>query len=150
MKGQTSEGMAEIDDLDILKGKHLFVIEDNVENRVILRFMLARTGARLNFDIWGRDIVQRVSATLPVHLILLDLMFPGFVSGYTLFEQLRASVKLANVPIVAVSAADAAVAIPKCQKLGFDGFIAKPIDDDVFPAQLVRILNGEKLWIARQ
>jgi CheY-like chemotaxis protein len=129
-----------------LKKQRIFVVEDNIENRFILRFTLASTGAVLEFDNWGRDTLRKLHAFAPVHLILLDLMLPMGVSGYSVFEQIRRDPDFAASPIVAVSAAEPSQAIPQCRKLGFAGFIGKPINCDIFPDQLTQILNNEPVW----
>jgi len=49
--------------------------------------------------------------------------------------------------VVAVSADNPSEAIPKAKSLGFAGFISKPVDQQAFPFQLQRILDGENLWL---
>jgi len=132
----------------LLKDKHIFVIEDNLENRIIMRIVLNRCGAQVDFDRWGREVPDHLANMNPIHIILLDLMFPNGITGYTIFEQIRQQRRLAGVPVVAVSAADPFTAIPLCRAKGFAGFIAKPIDDDLFPTQIAAILAGENIWYA--
>jgi CheY-like chemotaxis protein len=50
------------------------------------------------------------------------------------------------VPIVAISAAELAIAIPRARELGFSGFISKPIDEALFAKQIAQILAGEQVW----
>jgi len=47
---------------------------------------------------------------------------------------------------VAVSAMDPSVAIPQARQKGFSGFIAKPIDNRLFPQQIAQIIEGEQVW----
>lgn len=132
----------------LLKDRRIFVVEDNLDNRVITRIALLRQGAVLEFDRWGHETLLRLNIFAPVDVILLDLMFPNHISGYTIFEKIHSEPAYTEVPIIAVSAADPARAIPKCRELGFKGFIAKPIDDDLFAEQIVKILNGQEVWYA--
>jgi CheY-like chemotaxis protein len=92
------------------------------------------------------DTVQRLVDFAPVDLILLDLMLPNNVSGYDIFDRIGAFSDFAKVPIVAVSAADPGVAVPKVRAKGFAGFIAKPIEFEIFPSQIARILNNQPVW----
>lgn len=131
-----------------LSNKRIFFVEDDPRNRVIYQVMMIRHGARTHFDKWGKDTVNKIKELGKVDLIVLDLMITGGMSGFEIFEEIRAENEFAKVPILAVSAADPSTAIPKAQKLGFDGFIGKPIDDDLFPEQLWRIMNGENVWYA--
>jgi len=83
-----------------------------------------------------------------VDLIILDLMLHNGISGYDIFDQIRAVPTYDAVPIVAVSAAEPAIALPKTQRQGFSGFISKPIDDTLFPKQVAQLLAGEQVWYA--
>lgn len=129
-----------------LKDKRIFMIEDNLNNRAITQLLLEQQGAKTSFERWGKDTVAQVKKFMPVDLILLDLMFPNGVSGYDIFVELRHDKQLAHIPIVALSASDASVAIPKAQDLGFNGYLSKPIDFANFIGQIVKILDGERIW----
>lgn len=131
-----------------LTGKRIFVVEDDTRNRVIFQIIMVRHGAQAHFDKWGKDTVTKIKAFGKVDLIVLDLMITGGMSGFDIFTQIRSERELDGIPIVAVSAADPSTAVPRAQELGFDGFIGKPINDDIFPEQLWRIMNGEKVWYA--
>ncbi|MBE2195067.1 MAG: response regulator [Anaerolinea sp.] len=132
-----------------LKGKVVFVLEDDPTNLSILGVVLEREGATMKYDRWGRETLQRIKELKPVDLILLDLNLPGAISGYDVFEQIRLDPDLKPIPIVAVSADDPVIAMPKVRSMGFDGFISKPIRFDLFGGFLARVLNGEKVWAPR-
>jgi CheY-like chemotaxis protein len=132
----------------LLKEKHVFVIEDNLENRIILRIALTRQGASVEFERWGRDLRSHLDAVKDIDVILLDLMFPNGISGYDIIKEIRQIPSLGMVPIVAVSAADPCTAIPRCRASGFAGFIAKPLDDELFPSQVADIIAGRSVWYA--
>jgi two-component system, chemotaxis family, sensor kinase CheA len=132
-----------------LQGKRIFIVEDNRENRSIMQLLLEREGAQVSFERWGTDAAERLNAFAPVDIILLDLMFPNNVTGYQVFDEIRKLSAYDGVPIVAVSAAEAEVAIPKAYDRGFAGFISKPIIDyELFVRQVASILNGVPVWYA--
>ena len=130
----------------MLTGKTVFIVEDNSMNRVVYHMTLGKHGMFLHFDRWGRGSIARLNEVAHLDLIILDLMLPQGESGFTIFEKIRAIPQYDSIPVVAVSASEPAVAIPKAQKLGFSGFIAKPIDSLIFPKQIDRILDGENIW----
>jgi len=130
-----------------LQGKRIFVVEDNVENRVVYQIFFTHECAVFEFERWGGQTIVQMKRFKPIDLIILDLMLPRGITGYSLFDQIRAQPEFAAVPIVAISAADPSVAIPKVREKGFAGFIAKPIDGTRFTEQLSRILAGESLWV---
>ncbi len=132
----------------LLQEKTIFCVEDNVSNRVVFQLSFAIQGAVVYFERWGRDAIDRLNEMRQVDLIVLDLMLASNVSGFDIFDQIRALPQYGHIPIVAVSAMDPSVAIPKAQEKGFSGFIAKPVSKDLFPQQIAAILNGETVWHA--
>ena len=130
----------------ILKDKRIFIVEDSMQNRLVFQMALIRHGASVDFERWGRDALSRPQNVSRVDLIILDLMLADGITGFDIFDQIRKLPKYQSVPIVAVSAMDASIAIPKTQKHGFSGFIAKPIDNAQFAKQLASIIAGQAVW----
>lgn len=132
----------------LLHGKRIFIVEDNLQNRIVYMMTLKIQGAEIEFERWGRDAMWRLRGMSQVDLIILDLMLHDGVTGYNIFDEIRKLPNYDSVPIIAVSASEPAVAIPKTQEKGFAGFIAKPVDDILFPQQIAAVLNGEQVWSA--
>jgi two-component system chemotaxis sensor kinase CheA len=132
----------------LLKNKQIFVAEDDIKNRVIFQMILVRHGARLTFERWGDGAINQLGRLDQVDLIILDLMLAGGISGFQVFDKIRKLPEFNTVPIVAVSAAEPGYAILEGRRKGFSGFIAKPLDDMLFPQQLASILDGEEIWYA--
>jgi CheY-like chemotaxis protein len=59
-------------------------------------------------------------------------------------QLIKANSRFQSVPVVAYTVHVSE--INTAQDMGFDGFLAKPLDSDRFPGQLNRILNGEPVW----
>ena len=116
-------------------------------NQIVFRMSLITQGAFVEFDQWGRDTIEKLDKYNP-DLIILDLMLPNGNSGYDVFKQIREYSEYDNVPIVAISASEPAFALPRTKSMGFSGFIAKPIDETLFPKQMAKILEGEEIWYA--
>ncbi len=132
----------------LLAGKHLYVVEDDIRNRLIYKIMLPQHGATVDFEGWGPDAIKHLQTLSHVDLIILDLMLQRGASGYDIFEEIRTLPEYLPIPIVAVSAAEPGAAIARTRAQGFSGFIAKPLDQKLFPQQLARILAGEPIWYA--
>jgi len=134
---------------ELLKGKRIFYVEDDLSNRAIVQMIIEQEGAKLGFERWGRtDALIRLKAFMPVDVILMDLMLPSGISGYDVFDAIRADSHFAHVPIVAVSASDPTIELPKVRSKGFAGFISKPINLVHFPKQLLSVINGQLVWAA--
>jgi CheY-like chemotaxis protein len=132
--------------MDKLKDKRVFMFEDNLGNRAVMQMLLEQEGATVAFERWGQNYEEKLESFAPIDLILLDLMYPNNVSGFDIYDHIRTLPAFVNVPIVAVSAADAQTAMPKAKDKGFAGFISKPINLWVFPEQLLSILEGHHVW----
>jgi two-component system, sensor histidine kinase and response regulator len=132
----------------ILKHKRIFIIEDDVRNRIVFQMALVREGAYVDFERWENDTLSRVrSSSIPIDLIVLDLMLPHNRSGFDLYDEIRKIERLDKVPVVAVSAMDRSLAVPRAIAKGMNGFIPKPIDTYQFPRQLLQVLQGKPYWV---
>lgn len=129
-----------------LRGKRVFVVEDDLNNRVVYKLLFTLEGADIEFERYGAEAVSRLKRFGPVDIIILDLMLADGASGYTIFKEIRAIPEFLTVPIVAISSADPSEAIHRAQQIGFSGFIAKPLDQQKFALQIMAILKGEAVW----
>ena len=132
----------------LLKGKTILITEDYPLNRVTFQITLSLQGASVVFERFGQGTVEKAKFLSKIDLIVLDLMLANGVDGYQVFQEIRKVSQFDDVPIVAVSASDPTQAMEKCKALGFNGFIPKPIDERLFPGQLLRIMEGEQIWLA--
>ena len=132
--------------LQKLKGRRIFIFEDDVGNRAVLQTLLGQEGAIVAFDRWGHNYQEKLEAFAPIDIILLDLMYPNNVSGFDIYDHISGLPAFADVPVVAVSAADAQSAMQKAKDKGFAGFISKPINMRLFPEQLNTVLDGQPVW----
>lgn len=132
--------------MKVLHNKHIFIVEDDPLNRLVYRLALTKAGATIEFDSGGANAVPLLQKIAPVDMIILDLMLARGYTGYNIFQTIRALPQFATTPIIAVSATDASKGIIRAQAEGFNGFIAKPIDSDLFPSQLAQIMAGVPIW----
>lgn len=130
----------------MLKHRGVFIVEDNLHNRTVFQMALGRQGARISFERYGRDAMSRLRSTPGIDIIALDLQLADGMTGFQLYEQIRSVSQFDDTPIVAVSSIDPAVAIPQVRKMGFNAFISKPIDINLFPQQLTAVMAGEHIW----
>ncbi len=124
----------------------VLVVEDNVPNFVLIARMLAFMGVqRCEWKTSGWQVVQFADTLPRIDLILMDIRLP-YEDGYQALQKVRASSRLKNTLVVAVTAEASEEQMAKAKKSGFDGFLGKPLDPDRFPEQIRRILNGEAVW----
>ncbi|MBN1310944.1 MAG: response regulator [Anaerolineae bacterium] len=130
----------------LLKQKRVFVVEDDPTNMAIIATVLKDAGALVIQDPWNYDTIERLVQSLPVDVILLDLMLRRGESGYDIFDKIKSRSELAPIPVVVVSASDPGVEMNKARDKGFKGYIAKPIRRAAFVQSIAAVLDGEPVW----
>lgn len=136
--------------MDELKGKRIFIIEDDPMNMAVYAATLKRTGAIVIQDPWNISTLHTLLHHLPIDIILLDLMLRHNIHGYDIFNQIKDHPRLQAIPVVAVSAADPDSEIPRARAKGFAGFISKPIKLYQFPMQVAQCMRGEAVWAVHE
>lgn len=128
------------------KDAHILVVEDNVSNFVLIARLLAFMGIqKCEWKTTGWGVVD-FALTMPrVNLILMDLRLPH-EDGYEALRQIRQDPRLQETKVVAVTAHSSTGEMKKARDAGFDGFLSKPLDADLFPEQVRQILSGEEVW----
>jgi CheY-like chemotaxis protein len=124
---------------------HALIIDDDAYNVYIMERFLDRENIAYTAITDTLLIEDTLKELKRIDLVLLDLEMPKR-DGYQVMEVLRRYLA-PNVPIVACTVHTAE--INRTKKLGFSGFIAKPLDMERFPDEIRRILKGESVWEAR-
>jgi two-component system, cell cycle sensor histidine kinase and response regulator CckA len=104
----------------------ILIVDDVIANRETLRELLDTNDYRLIEAADGLTALQLASQT-PPDLVLLDVMMPG-MDGYEVCRRLRADTKLAEVPVIMVTALDDHNARLAGINAGADDFITKPFN----------------------
>src|SRR5579871_3198200 len=129
----------------LLENKRIFIVEDNAAYIAIASIYLRYEGATVESERWGHNVTDILLKHLPIDVILMDLLLARNTSGFDVFDQIRSTPQLRNIPIIAVSAADPEVAMPRAQKMGFAGFISKPISPSLVK-YVAAVLDGKNVW----
>jgi two-component system cell cycle response regulator DivK len=128
------------------KDAHILVVEDNVSNFVLIARLLAFMGIqKCEWKTTGWGVVDFANTMPRVNLILMDLRLPH-EDGYEALRQIRQDPHLKETKVVAVTAHSSTEEMQKAREAGFDGFLSKPLDADLFPEQVRQILSGEEVW----
>lgn len=120
----------------------ILVIEDNEQNRYMIRFLLEKNGYKVVEARNGYQVIELAGTEKP-SLILLDIQLPG-MNGYTVARELRLNPETARIPIVMVTSYAMAGNREKGLDSGGNGYIEKPIDPETFVADIARFLPKNK------
>lgn len=110
---------------------NILYIEDNPENRLLVRRILEAEGYSVTEAEDGPSGLEAVRTCEP-DLILLDINLPE-MDGYELTSHLR---QLTSNPIIALTANVMKGDRERTLAAGCDGYIQKPIDVDELPRQV--------------
>jgi len=112
----------------------LLIIEDNVQNMYMMRFLLEKKG----FTVFGaEDGKKGVAAALNCDplAILLDIQLPS-MDGYAVAAELKRHERLKEVPIIAVTSYAMVGDREQILAAGATGYIEKPINPETFVAEI--------------
>jgi len=119
--------------------KTILHIEDNLENRLLVRRLLTSENYRVIEASDAFEAVQCLHNYTP-DLILMDINLPE-VDGYTLTSKLKTIPRVKNIPIIAITANVLRGDREKTLLAGCDGYIEKPIDVEDFLVQVAYFLG---------
>lgn len=112
--------------------KRILVVEDNEENRQILRDLLGHAGYKF-VEAWDGEAAVAMASTDKPDLILMDIGLPG-IDGYEATRRIRSDPSSGSVPIIAVTAHSLVGDEAKALEAGCDAYVAKPYS----PRQLLK------------
>ncbi len=102
----------------------ILVVEDQADNRQILRDLLGNAGFDLMEAENGEDALAAVAKQRP-DLILMDIQLP-MMDGYEATRHIRANPEMREVPIIAVTSYALAGDDAKALAAGCNAYVTKP------------------------
>ena len=112
----------------------ILIVDDSAGGREALQGALTNRGYDLVFAASGPEALQLASRRVP-DLVLLDVMMPE-MDGFEVCRRLRGDPKLAEVPVIMITALDDRDARIRGLEAGADDFISKPFDVGRLRAQV--------------
>ena len=122
----------------------ILVVDDIEKNARLLADVLTARGFTTRTALSGEAALALIEQRAP-DLILLDVMMPG-LSGYDVCRALRADTRHAMLPIVLVTALDAATERARGLEAGADDFLSKPVNQAELLARVRSLLRIKLLY----
>ncbi|MEO8937811.1 MAG: response regulator [Burkholderiaceae bacterium] len=120
-----------------LSGLHVLLVEDNPINQQLAAELMEGRQVEVEVANNGKEAIDLITAHPLNHysVVLMDLQMP-VMDGYEATRLLRLDRRYVDLPIVAVSAHAMSDERERCQVLGMNGHISKPIDPELLYATL--------------
>lgn len=126
---------------DILKGKKILLVDDDIRNVYSLSNALEEEGIVCLIAETGKQAVDILSDGTQVDLVLMDLMMPE-MDGYEATIAIRKMENLKTLPIIALTARAMKGDKEKCLAVGMSDYISKPVKMD-------QLLSLMRVWLYR-
>ncbi len=104
--------------------KRILVVEDQPDNRQIIRDMLSTTDYEVAEAENGEEALAAVAKQRP-DLILMDIQLP-VLDGYEATRRIKADPALRSIPIIAVTSYALSGEAEKAREAGCDDYLPKP------------------------
>jgi len=135
-----------------MKTNPVFVyIEDDPVSRTIMQMLLCRVMGYDQLTVFAdsADFMTRI-AGLPAKpdVVFLDIHVHPY-NGFEMLDMLRSHDQYKDAFVVALTASVMNEEVEQLHNAGFDGGIAKPLDQSQFPDLVQRILRKERIWHIR-
>jgi diguanylate cyclase (GGDEF)-like protein len=122
--------------------KRILYIEDNAENRFLVREILELAGYSVLEAEEGSSGILKAVSERP-DLVLVDIMMPG-LDGREVTTYLRGIPYFEKLPIIALTASVMKGERESALAAGCDGYIQKPVDVVLLPKQIEKFLKGHR------
>ena len=109
-----------------MAGELILIVEDNENNRMLVRDVLQSRGYQTAETDSGEEGVRLARASQPA-LILMDIQLPG-MNGMEALRLLRADAATRDIPVMAVTASAMTHDRHKIMAEGFDAYQSKPLN----------------------
>jgi CheY-like chemotaxis protein len=124
---------------DILTGKNILVVDDDVRNLFALTTVFERYNVNVVTAESGKEAIQIISDDNPkIDMVLMDIMMPE-MDGYETTQKIRREHKNSTLPIIAVTAKAMKGDRQKCIEAGASDYITKPLKID-------QLLSLMRIW----
>ena len=124
---------------DILTGKNVLVVDDDVRNLFALTTVFERYNINVVTAESGKEAVQIINDDKQkIDMVLMDIMMPE-MDGYETTQKIRREHKNNTLPIIAVTAKAMKGDRQKCIEAGASDYITKPLKID-------QLLSLMRVW----
>jgi PAS domain S-box-containing protein len=121
-----------------IKNIKVLVVEDVELNQLLMKTLLDDFGFECHIAENGKIAIEKLEND-SYDVILMDLQMP-IMNGFQATDYIRNTLK-SSIPIIALTADVTTVDLDKCQAVGMNDYIAKPVDSRKLYSKIVGIIK---------
>jgi len=114
---------------DVLIGKKVLIVDDDVRNLFALNTALERFGLDVLSAESGKEAIDILDKTHNIDIVLMDIMMPE-MDGFETMKNIRKEAKHKDLTIIAVTAKAMKGDRQRCIESGASDYITKPVNVD--------------------
>ena len=126
--------------------KRILVVEDQPDNRKIIRDVFAATGYEIIEAENGEEALAAIAKARP-DLILMDIQLP-IMDGHTATRRIKADPALRSIPVIAVTSYALSGEEKKAREAGCDDYIPKPYSPRELLAKVRQYLSDFRQYLS--
>jgi CheY-like chemotaxis protein len=123
----------------VFEGRKVLLVDDDVRNIFALAAALEHKGLAVEIGRNGFEALAKLADVPDIDLVLMDVMMPG-MDGLEATRRIRANPRLANLPVIAITAKAMKDDQEQCRRAGANDYLAKPLDLD-------RLFSLLRVWM---
>jgi len=125
----------------VFHSKKVLLVDDDMRNLFALSKILKERGMEIIKAENGKNALEMLELHPEINLVLMDIMMPE-MDGYEAMKQIRAQMRFAKLPVIALTAKAMKDDKQKCIDAGANDYITKPIDVE-------RLLSLMRVWLSK-
>jgi CheY-like chemotaxis protein/signal transduction histidine kinase/HAMP domain-containing protein len=126
---------------EVLAGKKVLVVDDDVRNIFALSSILERRGMTVLTAETGKEAIATLESTQDISIVLMDIMMPE-MDGYETTRIIRQKTSFQRLPIIALTAKAMKGDREKTLEAGASDYLAKPVNTE-------QLLSTLRTWLHR-
>jgi len=116
----------------------VLVAEDMPLNQLLIKIILKDFGFDVDIAGDGKIAIEKLQEN-KYDIILMDLQMP-VLNGFEATEHIRSKMN-SQIPIIALTADVTTVDVGKCEAVGMNDYISKPIDEKLLYSKIIKYLK---------